>query len=87
MTAEQAMEQGQAERSTGGKPLRPGQCERYLRETLAAEFRAIVGGFVTEARNGGCAHMKLAAELLESKKPVARRKKGTARRLLEQIAE
>lgn len=69
------------------KPLRPRQCQRYLQQTLAQEFRSIVQGFVSEARNGGCAHMKLAAELLEPAKPAARRKKGTAQRLLEELGE
>jgi hypothetical protein len=67
--------------------LRPKQCHKYLQKTLAREFPAIVKGFVTEARNGGCAHMKLAAELLESAKPEPRRAKGSAQRFLEELGE
>jgi hypothetical protein len=69
------------------KPLRPRQCQKYLQKTLASEFRTIVGGFVEEARKGGCAHMKLAVELLESAKDEGRRKKGSAQRLLEELGE
>jgi hypothetical protein len=70
------------------KRLRPRQCSGYLRSKLAKEFPKIVEGFVNEARNGGCAHMKLAAELLErpkSERPAP--KKGTAQRLLEELGE
>lgn len=68
------------------KPLRPRQCHKYLQKTLASEFRAIVSGFVDEARKGGCAHMKLAVELLEPKEE-NRPKKGSAQRLLEELGE
>lgn len=69
------------------KPLRPRQCRRYLQKTLANEFRSIVKGFVKEARKGGCAHMKLAAELVEDKAVVRKRVKGTAQKLLEELGE
>ena len=69
------------------KPLRPRQCHKFLQKTLAAEFPSILRGFLSEARNGGCAHMKLAVELLEPAKPAARRTKGTAQRLLEELGE
>ena len=69
------------------KPLRPKQCHDHLQRTLAKEFRAIVQGFVKEAKNGGCAHMKLAADLLEPSRPPARKKKDTAQRLLEELGE
>lgn len=69
------------------KPLRPRQCHKYLQKTLASEFRAIVAGFIVEARNGGCAHMKLAVELLESVKDEGRPRKGSAQRLLEELGE
>ena len=69
------------------KPLRPRQCQKYLQKTLASEFRAIVAGFISEARNGGCAHMKLAVELLEPAKDDGRRQKGSAQRLLEELGE
>ena len=68
------------------KPLRPRQCHKYLQKKLASEFRAIVGGFIDEARKGGCAHMKLAVELLEQAKDEGRRK-GSAQRLLEELGE
>ncbi len=69
------------------KPLRPRQCHKYLQKTLASEFRAIVSGFVSEAQKGGCAHMKLAVELLESAKDDGRRRKGSAQRLLEELGD
>jgi hypothetical protein len=76
-----------AEAGEAEKPLRPRQCHKYLQKTLASEFRAIVQGFVGEARNGSCAHMKLAVELLESTKPEPRGTKGSAQRLLEELCE
>ena len=69
------------------RPLRPRQCHKYLQKTLAKEFQAIVDGFVEEARKGGCAHMKLAVELLEPVKDEGRRRKGSAQRLLEELGE
>ena len=69
------------------KPLRPRQCHKYLQKKLASEFRTIVGGFIDEARKGGCAHMKLAVELLESAKDDGRRRKGSAQRFLEELGE
>lgn len=69
------------------KPLLPRQCHKYLQKTLATEFRTIVDGFISEARNGGCAHMKLAVELLEPAKDEQRRRKGSAQRLLEELGD
>ena len=69
------------------KPLRPRQCHKYLQKTLASEFKTIVSGFISEARSGGCAHMKLAVELLEPVKDDGRRHKGSAQRLLEELGE
>ncbi len=69
------------------KPLRPRQCHKYLQKTLASEFPTILSGFIDEARKGGCAHMKLAVELLEPTKDEGRRKKGSAQRLLEELGE
>jgi hypothetical protein len=68
------------------RPLRPRQCHKYLQKTLASEFRTIVAGFISEARSGGCAHMKLAVELLEPAKD-QRLRKGSAQRLLEELGE
>jgi hypothetical protein len=69
------------------KPLRPRQCHKYLQKTLATQFRTIVAGFIGEAQKGGCAHMKLAVELLEPTNDDGRRKKGSAQRLLEELGE
>jgi hypothetical protein len=68
------------------KSLRPRQCHKYLQKTLATEFRTIGGGFIEEARKGGCAHMKLAVGLLEPAKDEGSRK-GSAQRLLEELGE
>lgn len=68
------------------KPLRPRQCHKYLQKTLASEFKSIVAGFVSEAHKGGCAHMKLAVELLEPVK-VDNRRKGSAQRFLEELGD
>jgi hypothetical protein len=69
------------------KPLRPRQCHKYLQKELASKFRTIVGGFISEAQKGGCAHMKLAVELLERTKDDGRQRKGSAQRLLEELGE
>jgi hypothetical protein len=69
------------------KPLRPRQCHKYLQKTLASQFPTILSGFIDEARKGGCAHMKLAVELLEPAEDEGRRKKGSAQRLLEELGE
>ena len=68
------------------KPLRPKQCHKYMQKTLASQFRKIVSGFVSEAEKGGCAHMKLAVELLQ---PIENetRQKSSAQRLLEELGE
>jgi hypothetical protein len=71
---------------TPKKRLRPRQCRRHLENTLAEEFSDIVQGFIGEAKKGGCAHMKLAVELLEPAKDGGR-KKGAALRLLEELGE
>lgn len=73
----------------GEQPLGPRECQKYLQDTLAKEFRAIVAGFISEAREGGCAHMKLAVELLEApkKEEAPPRRKGSAQRLLEELGE
>ena len=78
-------EAGEAEMPS--KPMRPRQCHKYLQKTLATAFPDIVDGFIKEARSGGCAHMKLAVELLEPAKPEPRRTKGSAQRLLEELGE
>jgi hypothetical protein len=69
------------------KPLRPRQCHKYLQKTLASEFPKILGGFIEEARKGGCAHMKLTVELLEPAKDEGLQRKGSAQRLLEELGE
>ena len=69
------------------KPLRPRQCHKYLQKELASKFKSIVGGFIGEAQKGGCAHMKLAVELLESARDENSRRKGSAQRLLEELGE
>ena len=68
------------------KPLRPRQCHKYLQKTLASKFTTIVSGFIEEAQKGGCAHMKLAVELLQPIESESRRK-GSAQRLLEELGE
>jgi hypothetical protein len=69
------------------KPLRPRQCHKYLQKKLAGEFPTILSGFIDEARKGGCAHMKLAVELLAPAPDEGRPRKGSAQRLLEELGE
>jgi len=75
------------EDGTEEKPLKPRQCGPYLRSKLASRFPDIVAGFVKEAENGGCAHMKLAAELLEPRESEKPQRKGSAQRILEELGE
>ena len=58
-----------------------------IKKMLAAEFPKILGGFIEEARKGGCAHMKLTVEWLEPAKDEGRQRKGSAQRLLEELGE
>lgn len=48
------------------RPLRPGACGAYLKATLARALPAILQGFVNEAIEGSCQHLKLVVELTES---------------------
>ena len=50
------------------KALKPAQCRAFMRRHLAEAFPKIVEGFVNEAEKGSCPHVKLASELLESKR-------------------
>ncbi|MDE1163745.1 MAG: hypothetical protein PW792_17610 [Acidobacteriaceae bacterium] len=68
------------------KPLRPAQCARYLRRTLAEHLPGILYGLVRGARDGSCQHVKLATELLQvAQMPGERREKGSAAKLLEEL--
>jgi hypothetical protein len=52
------------------KPLKPHQCRNHLRKTVAGAYRDIVKGFVKEATSGSCQHLKMATEIVESRKRV-----------------
>jgi hypothetical protein len=69
------------------KPLKPHQCRNHLRKTVAAAYRDIVAGFVKEAMSGGCQHLKMATEVVESQKRVKRslRPKSVTALLLEEL--
>jgi hypothetical protein len=69
------------------KSLTPNQCRKYLRKTVAGAYRDIVAGFVKEAKAGGCQHLKMATEVVEStRRPKAvRRVKGAAALMLEKL--
>lgn len=70
------------------KPLQLRQCRGYLHKTLQNEFKEIVDGFVNQAKQGSCAHMKLTAELLEQADMERQQQgKGSAQRLMEEIGE
>lgn len=81
-----AVETGEVE-TKEERPLNRYQCRRYLERTVTSEFRKIVQGFVREAKKGGCAHMKMATELVDPGKKGTRRGKGSVQRLLEKIGE
>ena len=67
------------------KYMRPSECRRHMRKTLAREFENIVDGFVKAAKKGSCQHVKLATELLKSERKVISRKKGSATRYWEEL--
>ncbi len=67
------------------KPLKPAQCRGFMRKHLAEAFPKIVEGFVNQAETGSCMHVKLASELLESKRAGASgagSRKNSAREVL-----
>ncbi len=70
-------------------PLRPGQCRAHMRKVLAKEFRGIVAGFVEGAKSGSCQHVKLATELLETRRRAPSRPSGgkTIRRLIRRMEQ
>jgi hypothetical protein len=72
---------------TPEKPLRPHQCKKHLRETVAAAYRDIVKGFVTQAKSGSCQHLKMATEVVESPKRTRAgpRVKGPVESVLEEL--
>ena len=67
------------------KKVRVADCRKLMRETLAAEYKEILGAFVQVAKKGSASHMKLATELLEAKEPVGNRRSGSASRLLREL--
>ncbi|HEY5329893.1 MAG TPA: hypothetical protein VIJ79_08430 [Acidobacteriaceae bacterium] len=69
------------------KPLKPHQCRNHLRKTVSAAFRDIVAGFVAEAIKGGCQHVKMATEVVESQKRIKKglRPKSVTEQLLEDL--
>ena len=69
------------------KPLKPHECRNHLRKTVAAAYRDIVAGFVEEAKSGSCQHLKMATEVVESKKRVRKssRPKSATEELLEEL--
>ena len=69
------------------KPLRPGQCRAYLRKAVAAAFRDIAHGFIQQATTGSCQHVKMAADVVSSKKPngAESRVKGPAEQLMDEL--
>ena len=69
------------------KPLKPHECRNHLRKTVAAAYRDIVAGFVEEAKKGGCQHLKMATEVVESQKRVKKDQmpKSVTAQLLEDL--
>jgi hypothetical protein len=65
------------------KVLKPADCGNHIRERLAENFEGIVNGFVKEAMEGSCPHVKFVCELLETEPKVGTgRKKGSAELML-----
>src|SRR5438309_264473 len=77
--------EGVDEGASARKPLTPNQCRKYLRTTVAGAYPDIVAGFVREAKKGGCQHLKVATQVVQSnRRPKAvRREKSAATLMLE----
>jgi hypothetical protein len=70
------------------KALKPSQCRAFMRRHLAASFPKIVEGFVNQAETGSCVHVKLASELLETRRGEGRgSRKNSAREVLRAWAQ
>lgn len=68
------------------KPLRPAQCKRYVRRTLAEYLPVMLRGLVEGASKGSCQHIKLATELLWAQETAPeRREKSSVTRMLEEL--
>jgi hypothetical protein len=67
------------------RPLRPSECQKYLKRAVTRDFREIVKGFLEQARSGSCAHMKYAAEIVEPEKTPEPEQTGTMTKLLEEL--
>ncbi len=69
------------------KPLRPSQCRAYMRQTVAAEFRGIVKGFVESAKQGSCQHVKLATEMMATPKRTRLSGRGKVEAILKKLEQ
>ena len=67
-----------------GRPLRPAQCRRWLRNTLAENLPQLTRRFLKDTTPRSCAHMKLVTELIETPE---RRSRGGGRSVERLIRE
>ncbi len=65
----------------------PSECRKLMRRKLSEEYVEILGAFVSVAKKGSAAHMKLATELLEAKEKRVARRTGSAMRLVQELRE
>ncbi len=89
MTMRKAAGEDAGERPKGGVGSgvlhTPSAFRSYMRNELAREFPAILKGFVEQAKTGNCAHMKLAAELMEAQDDRRKRRSPAVRALIKRM--
>ena len=70
-----------------GRALRPSQCRRWLRKTLAANMPELTRRFLGDVTPRSCAHMKLVTELIEEPDRRVRGGGRSIERLLKELGE
>jgi hypothetical protein len=87
MAAKRRSKEGGEPSGESARKVRASECQRMMRQTLAAEYGEILGAFVRVAKKGSAAHMKLATELLEKRDAKGKKRGGSAARLLRELEE
>jgi len=67
--------------------LRPSQCRRWMRKTLAANLPRLTRRFLGDVTPRSCTHMRLVTELLEEPDRRGRGGSRTVERLIRELKE
>ena len=70
-----------------GRALRPSQCRRWLKKTLAANLPKLTRRFLADVTPRNCAHMKLVTELIDEPDRKVRGGSRSIDRLLRELGE